>query len=233
MTAGNVLMELLQNPKEPLGLSRHSGAVLADWLEEALLSTSRQKSGEIHDAIVQLYQNTLTRCSTDVQLATQASSKADLKLRESYQMGILSLAQLLVAQGLDRKISIEFTDVLKDPANAMYIVALYEREHSNKELAKIVAQTEENVSRKLRKFREIGVSSSKKVGTTVFNSLTVTARQLVEELGLQNNRRFEVSAILNNSAMRALESKKVGVEPFMQSQMCISRPSLRHSERLG
>ncbi|MEJ3661268.1 helix-turn-helix domain-containing protein [Pseudomonas fragi] len=232
MTAGNVLMELLQNPTEPLGLSRHSGTILADWLEEAMLSASRQKSGEIHDAIVQLYESALVSCSTDVKLAIQASSKADYKLRESYQMGMLSLAQLLVAQGLDRKINSEFVEFLKDPANIAYIVALFDQPHSNKELAKIVGQTEENVSRKLRRFRELGVTSSKKVGTTVINSLTVTARQIIEDLGLQKNCKPEAPVVSRRSAICAFEIKKDSSKPYMQHQIGFSRPSLHLVERM-
>jgi DNA-binding transcriptional ArsR family regulator len=231
MTAGNVLMELLQNPTEPLGLSRHSGTILADWLEEAMLSASRQKSGEIHDAIVQLYESALVSCSADVQLAIQASSKADYKLRESYQMGMLSLAQLLVAQGLDRKVNSEFVEFLKDPANTAYIVALFDQPHSNKELSKVVSQTEENVSRKLRRFRELGVTTSKKVGTTVINSLTVTARQIIEDLGLQNGKP-EVPVVSRRSAICAFETKKDSSKPYMQHQIGFSRPSLHLVERM-
>lgn len=233
MTAGNVLMELLQNPKEPLGLSRHSGTILADWLEEAMLSASRQKSGEIHDAIVQLYQSALTRCSADVQLAVQAANKADSLHREAYQMGMLSLAQLLAAQGLDRKVSAEFNEFLNDPANVSYISALFEQSLSNKVLSKIVGQTEENVSRKLRKFRELGITTSKKVGTTVINSLSATARQIHEEQRLQKSFDAPVPKVSRDSAVVALESRKESSQPFMQRQIAFSRSVSNRAERMS
>lgn len=233
MTAGNVLMELLQNPKEPLGLSRHSGAILADWLEEAMLSASRQKSGEIHDAIVQLYQSALTRCSADVQLAVQAASKEDFSHREAYQMGMLSLAQLLAAQGLDRKVSAEFNESLNDQANALYINALFEQPLSNKVLSKAVGQTEENVSRKLRRFRELGITTSKKIGTAVINSLSATARQMLEERRLQGSIDASVPKVSRDSALIALASKKDSSQPFMQRQIAFSRSVSNRAERMS
>lgn len=229
--AGNVLIELLQNPTEPLGVSRHSGTILADWLEEAMLSASRQKAGEIHDAIVQLYESALVKCSADVHLAIQASSEADIRLRESYQMGMLSLAQILAAQGLDRKVSSEFFEFLNDPTNMAYTAALFESSYSNKELSRIVNQTEENVSRRLRKFRELGVTSSKKIGTTVINSLTVTARQIIEELGLQVKAKAEAPLVPRRSAICAFEIKKDSSKPYMQHQIGFSRPKLELVER--
>jgi DNA-binding transcriptional ArsR family regulator len=186
MTAGNILVNLLKDTKEPLGLNLHAASVLADWLEEAMVDPSRLKAGEIHDEIVQLYRHSLSQCSTEVQTAIRSNSNTDLKLSESYRMGILSLAQLIAAQSLDRKVSSEFSEILKNPANANYIMALGREPLSNKEIANKINQSEEHVSRKLKKLREYGVITSRKLGTTVINSLTATAKHVVAEEGLQN-----------------------------------------------
>lgn len=203
MTAGKVLMELLQNPKEPLGLSRHTGSVLADWLEEALLSASSQKTGEIHDALMEVFQNSLAKSSDQARSAVLSKVNSELAHRESFTLGQLSLAQLLAAQALDRRASDDFNDVLKDKANMAYFKALCEKSLTNKELSVIVAQTEENVSRKLKRFRELGIISSKKMGTAAVNSLTAAARHALEESGMlevfENERRVTSKIAVNDA----------------------------------
>ena len=216
MTAGKVLMELLQNPKEPLGLSRHTGTVLADWLEEALLSSSSQKAGEIHDALMEVFQNSLARSSDEARSAVLAKTTSEFAHRESFALGQLSLAQLLAAQALDRRASTDFNAFLEDRANLAYLKALCEEPLTNKALSTIVAQTEENVSRKLKRFRELGIVSSKKMGTAVINSLTAAARHALEEMGMvenfENERRIKSKVAVND----AFESRKQSASAYMQ-----------------
>ncbi|WHT76062.1 winged helix-turn-helix domain-containing protein [Pseudomonas rhodesiae] len=216
MTAGKVLMELLQNPKEPLGLSRHTGTVLADWLEEALLSSSPQKAGEIHDALMEVFQSSLAKSSDEVRSAVLSKTTSELAHRESFALGQLSLAQLVAAQALDRRASSDFNAFLEDKANLAYLKALCEEPRTNKALSTIVAQTEENVSRKLKRFRELGIVSSKKMGTAVINSLTAAAHHALEEMGMvgifENERRIKSKVAVND----AFECRKQSASPYMQ-----------------
>jgi len=226
MTAGKVLMELLQNPKEPLGLSRHTGSILADWLEEALLSSSSQKAGEIHDALMEVFRDSLAKSSDQVRSAVLSKVTSELAHRESFALGQLSLAQLLAAQALDRRASDEFNDFLKDKANMAYFKALSEKSQTNKELSVIVAQTEENVSRKLKRFRELGIISSKRMGTAAINSLTAAALHALEESGMlevfENERRV-TSRIAANDAFKC---RKQSASSYMQD-----RPGFSAKER--
>ncbi|EPJ8758850.1 hypothetical protein SBH91_006059 [Pseudomonas putida] len=216
MTASKVLMELLQNPKEPLGLSRHTGSVLADWLEEALLSSSSQKAGEIHDALMEVFQNSLAKSSDQARSAVLSKITSELAHRESFALGQLSLAQLLASQALDRRASDEFNDFLKDKANMAYFKALCAGSQTNKDLSLIVGQTEENVSRKLKRFRELGIVSSKRMGTAAINSLTAAARHALEESGMlevfENERRITSKVAVND----AFENRKQSASPYMQ-----------------
>ncbi|PYD04721.1 hypothetical protein DND90_11635 [Pseudomonas syringae pv. maculicola] len=216
MKAGKVLMELLQNPNEPLGLSRHTGTVLADWLEEALLSSSSQKAGEIHDALMDIFQTCLAKSSDEARSAVLSKTPYTLAHRESFTLGQLSLAQLLAAQALDRRASSDFNTFLEDTANSAYLKALCEEPRTNKALSTMVAQTEENVSRKLKRFRELGIVSSRKMGTAVINSLTAAARQTLEETGMVRN--FENERLIKSrvAVNDAFEHRKQSASPYMQ-----------------
>lgn len=213
MTAGKVLMELLQNPKEPLGLSRHAGTLLADWLEKALLSSSSQKAGEIHDALMEVFQNSLAKSSDEVRSAVLSKTNSELAHRESFALGQLCLAQLLAAQALDRRASSNFNAFLEDRANLAYLRALCEDPRTNKALSTVVAQTEENVSRKFKRFRELGIVSSKEMGTAVVNPLTAAARHALEEMGMveifENERRIKSKFAVND----AFESRMLTPTP--------------------
>ncbi|HKS15012.1 MAG TPA: helix-turn-helix domain-containing protein [Pseudomonas sp.] len=223
MTAGKVLMELLHNPREALGLSRQTGTILADWLEEALLSASNQKAGEIHDAIMEAFQSALAQCSDEAKKVILSNSKADFLLKEVYQIGQLNLAQLLAAQSLDRRVSSEFTEALTDRAHESYLKALLEAPKTNKELSITVGQAEETVSRKLKRLRELGIVYSKKVGTAVINSITAPGKQSLEELGMlqafETEQRNKSRAAVNH----AFESIKLSASPYMQDQPGFSR----------
>lgn len=222
MTAGKVLMELLQNPKEPLGLSRHTGSILADWLEEALLSSSSQKAGEIHDALMEVFRDSLAKSSDQVRSAVLSKVTSELAHRESFALGQLSLAQLLAAQALDRRASDEFNDFLKDKANMAYFKALCEKSQTNKDLSVIVSQTEEHVSRKLKRFRELGIISSKRMGTAAVNSLTAAALHALEESGMlevfENERRMTSRVAVND----AFKNRKQSASPYMQDRASFS-----------
>ncbi|MFG0272413.1 winged helix-turn-helix domain-containing protein [Pseudomonas sp. zjy_14] len=223
MTASKVLIELLQNPKEALGLSRHVRTILADWLEEAILSSSPSKAGEIHDALAEIFHSSLLRSSEDVRSVALSNKSVDDPLKQSYILGQLSLAQLLVAQALDRRASSEFTDALTDKTNANYIKALYGEPKTNKALSVIVEQTEENVSRKLKRLRELGIVYSKKMGTTVINSLTASAQSALEEIGLlktiEDERQNKARVAVND----AFEHIKQSASEYMQTRPGFSR----------
>jgi len=216
-------MELLHNPKEALGLSRQTGAILADWLEEALLSSSNQKAVEIHDAIIETFQAALAQCSEEAKKVILANGAADVLLKEVYRMGQLDLAQLLAAQSLDRRVSSEFTEALTERANLSYLKALWESPRTNKELSITVGQAEETVSRKLKRLRELGIVYSKKVGTAVMNSITASAKQSLNDLGtiqtFEAEQRFKSKAAVN----QAFENKKLSASNYMQHQPGFSR----------
>lgn len=228
MTAGKVLMELLQNPNEPLGISRHTGTILADWLEEALLSSSSQKAGEIHDALMDVFQSSLAKSSDEVRSAVLLKTTSELAHRESFTLGQLSLAQLLAAQALDRRTSAEFNTFLEERSNMAYFKAMCEEPRTNKELSTIVVQTEENVSRKLKKFRELGIVSSKKMGTSVINSLTAAAHHALEEAGIVETFEKEWRNSLKNAVNDAFECRKQSASHYMQD-----RPGFSGQDRPG
>ncbi|MNC69878.1 hypothetical protein D3C75_1206210 [compost metagenome] len=79
----------------------------------------------------------------------------------------------------------------------------------------------------------MGITTSKKVGTTVINSLSATARQIHEEQRLQKSFDAPVPKVSRDSAVVALECRKESSQPFMQRQIAFSRSVSNRAERMS
>lgn len=226
MTASSVIKDLISDPSGALGLGDYAAATIADFVEEALLSTSRTRSGEIQDALVDIYYEALRRSSEPVAAVAHGENEKATELHEAFILGQISLAQLITSQHYDHKACDVLLGVMQDDANAVFIKALYLSACNNKGLAARVNQTEENVSRRLKRLREYGITSSRKLGTSVENFLTAAARSLIEDqdiYGLKSPARARMQA----EARSALQSKRQALPEEMQQFSSFGRQALR------
>lgn len=181
MTIQNLFLDIAADPAGVLGLSPNISAIMADYVEAALASSSSERSRELERALVQLFHSSLKRCPDDVVWAIQGFEDAAMDTRAAYLMGQISLAQSLVSQNLSHKQCCDFERAVVHDLNLAYVRALYREDLSNKELVKIVGKVEESVSRRLKKLREWGITDSRKNGTSVINFLTPAAKKVFEE----------------------------------------------------
>lgn len=100
-------------------------------------------------------------------------------LADAYAMGQLSMAQQLASQAAHAGVDQDFLDAFKTGKFIPFLNALFDAELNNKELKAIVGQTEENVSRRMKELRALGISDFRKDGTLVYNFLTPVARQIM------------------------------------------------------
>lgn len=226
MIASSAIKDLLMDSEGVLGLSSETTVTLADLLEEAIGSSSKVRAGEIHDGLMGLYHAAQAQCIPEVLDAVISQPGANKGIEQAFLMGQLLLAQLLSAQHLDRKVCSEFRAILLEEGNRPFIECLYRGSFNNKALAKLVGQTEENVSRRLKKLREMGITSKRKVGTSVENFLSITAKAVIDESELFKNGVSVLSTSQTEvQAALAIETQKL--DPFMQKFSPIGRSQFR------
>lgn len=230
MTASSAIKDLLTDSEGVLGLSTETTVTLADLLEEAISSSSKARAGEIHDGLMGLYYAAYAQCMPEVLGAVTSQPGSSKETEQGFLMGQIVLAQLLSAQHLDRKVCEQFNDTLHEEANRPFIECLYRGSCNNKKLAKLVGQTEENVSRRLRKLREMGITSKRKVGTSVENFLTITAKSVIDESGLFRNG-VSILSSGQTDVEAALAIETLRLDPFMQKFSPIGRSQMSDQVR--
>lgn len=181
-TSKGIFEELGSDPAGVLGLSAEIGPVIADFLESAMLSPTKDGLEQISDELVTLFEMALDRApssSVDAVLNDASNETSD---RASYILGQLSFAQLLASSALEHKVSKSFMDAMADSVNIRYLSELAENEQTNLQLSSSVGQTVENVSRRLRKLRELGITDFRRNGVSVLNFMTPAARSIFEQM---------------------------------------------------
>ncbi|WP_122460951.1 helix-turn-helix domain-containing protein [Pseudomonas viridiflava] len=184
MTASKMFKNLFSDPTGILGLSPQLSNILADLVEESLVGSSSSRSGQIQDAVLEAYSISLAACSSPVAAVVDGLDTDPSPIAEAFVLGQMALAQLVTAQHQQHKICSGMRQVLKDETTALFVKALYFGPLNNKSLAIKVNQSDENVSRRLKKLRQLGITSSRKIGTAVENFLTAGVRGLIEDLDL-------------------------------------------------
>lgn len=183
MNNQNLFLEIASDQAGVLGLSSNIGEVITDYVERALAGSSRARSYELEQELVNLLHEVLKRCPLEALLAVQGMEDAGETAQAAYVMGQISFAQALVSQNVAHKVCDEFKAAVLHELNVDYVRALYSCDLTNKQLVGIVGKVEESVSRRLKKLREWGITDSRKQGVNVINFLTPAARKVFENSG--------------------------------------------------
>lgn len=207
----NVLRGLSALEVPPADIPDEIWSVIAEQLEDAIISHSRGELHEFSDALAELWAKLLATAPSsvgDAVLHNQKSSELT-----SYWLGQLSFAQLLALQTAEKRTHEEFINDMNSDIYKKYVTALSERELTGRDLAVAVKESEESVSRKLKVLRELGITDYRVIGTSRQNFLTPPARLVVQKL-IDN----DLTSKLEKPKNAMLERYKTKcVSPFMQS----------------
>ena len=227
MSAQNPLIAFAADSAKPFGLGSHFESVLADFLEEAVMAKSRYRSVEIASQIEALLNECMMIAQPSVAVAAIHPDDASLELREAYIVGQLSLAQTVMSSHLNKKTCSRFLSTITDETNLKYVMALLEKEQSNKDLASVVSHSEEHTSRKLKDLRELGIIDSYKTGKWSINFLTSAALGVIAEYNLTGSN-------INNAnnaagANKVFEHASSTLSPVMRSHTPLGRKKERYA----
>lgn len=174
--------ELASDPAGALGLSAEIGPIIADYLESAMLSPSRDGLEQVSDELVCLFENLIRRAPKVSVESVLGDDSADINNRASYVLGQVSFAQLLASSALEHKVSKRFLEAMSDSVNLKYLSEMRDREITNVELSEKVGQTVESVSRRLKRLRQLGITDFRRNGVSVLNFMTPPAVSLFDEM---------------------------------------------------
>lgn len=177
-TSKGFFEEIAGDPAGVLELSTEIGPVIADFLESAMLSPTRDGLEQISDELIRLFEVAIQRApkaSVDSILNEEQLHTSD---RASYMLGQISFAQLMASSALEHKVSKKFLDAMADSVNFKYLAELASGERTNIQLSESVGQTVENVSRRLKRLRELGITDFRRNGVSVLNFMTPPAMSL-------------------------------------------------------
>ncbi len=174
------LSSIIAAPQEPLELIPEVGKVIAAHLESAVIDKGRKSLEQISKELIDVFYTALSK-SPDAAKAAVLNEGCGADVRSSFVLGQLSFAQALAGQFLEHRAGDEFHSVINDSANKDYFIALLKSDMTNTDLAVAVSQRAETVSRKLKKFRELGVTDFRRDGVKVVNFLCPLSRANLEE----------------------------------------------------
>ncbi|MBK5549319.1 hypothetical protein JFU49_03330 [Pseudomonas sp. TH03] len=152
---------------------------LAERMERAITGASRQPlqvlSIKLNDAF------DISYCLAAPETRKSLRDQVPGSILQAYRLGQLNYAQSVAAKAADRRVSDEFIAEFNKPKYKACIKALWHRELNCGDLARATNESEENISRKLKLLRELGVTDFWREGTSLYNFLTPAARALVPE----------------------------------------------------
>lgn len=180
-TGQEFLSRLISNENFPLDLVPEAGRIIAAHLESAVLDNSRESLERLSKELVDIFYSALSKASASTKAAV-VNEGADDDARSSFVLGQLSIAQSLAGLFLEHRAGEDFNLAINETTNKDYFLALLSSDMTNTELAAVVSQRTETVSRKLRKFRELGVTEYRRDGVKVINFLSPVARARLEEV---------------------------------------------------
>lgn len=156
-------------------LDRADQANLAERVEEALHGGAPELSGLSRQlgALVSRHAKALPK--------PDGTDDANQLLRLAYQAGLLGFAQLLAAQAAAKRAPDRVQDIARSAPLAPYMAKLSKGELTNSQLAEVTGETDETVSRKLKKLRRYGLTAFRRDGRVTANYLTPLGRLLVSD----------------------------------------------------
>ncbi|MFC5389884.1 hypothetical protein U0030_02225 [Brevundimonas bullata] len=153
---------------------------IADRLEAALAAEDNAVLEQISARLEDAVRNWAAAASEDARKALRGDADAKPDLAHLLATGRLAFAQNLAARALDKRAADDFYEVIADRKYQPYICALMSGPKSGVELAGLVNETQETVSRKVQFLEEHDVVRRRKMGQLTVNLLTPGARQYAE-----------------------------------------------------
>ena len=172
--------DLAPSPDSPLGVNPAISSVVATYLSEAIINSSRSYLAEITDDVTALFQESVKVAPEEVVDAAFDEEALD-GLRSAFMLGQFSFAQLISGLLLSRRIDDSGKEEMLDSVARKYLCSLYHADATNTQLAEITGYRVETVSRRLRKLRELGLVDYRREGVSVLNFLTPYARVMLEK----------------------------------------------------
>lgn len=193
-----------------IGLANRLEEAIADRSREALDNLKLQLSDALRWAV-----RTAPKAAAD----TAAGRAPSIELEAAYMLGQLGFAQMLAAQVAERRPSTEALEGLRSAPYAPYLRALATHELTGSDLAEIVGERVETVSRKLRAMRDLGLVEARREGVNIFNSLSPFARAAIEDAGGIPEPETPVTA-----GQRRLRGERDQLPAIMQRTPSFARP---------
>lgn len=184
-------------------LTKSELAAFAEQIEDALAAHG---GGILHEVVAKLeaaFRGSLQAAPAKIAAMVRRGESCEPEF-VAYQLGQLSFGHAIVAQASERRACNEFADKLLSNKYQLYFKALSTRDISGVELASIVRETEETVSRKMKELRAIGAADFYKEGTKTVHFMTPAAMSLVD-----TKDDFELS----NAVLTRIQN----LPPYMQS----------------
>ena len=172
--------DLAPSAHSPLGVNPSISSVVATYLSEAIINSSRGYLADISDDVTALFQESVKVASEEVVNAA-FDEDANNGLRSAFMLGQFSFAQLISGALLSRRMDDSGKEEMLDSVARKYLCSLYHADATNTELAEITGYRVETVSRRLRKLRELGLVDYRREGVNVLNFLTPYARAKLEK----------------------------------------------------
>lgn len=179
-------------------LNPASAAVLADKIEVAVASGSRDDLAEIAARIEKAYKY-LYKNHAEAREFLLKYETAHQPQKALYSMGQLSFASRIVSQVLQRRECKAFTELMT--TFSKYIEILSKQECSGVELADKLHVAPETVSRNLKRLRDAGIAEFRREGTLLINFLTPAAKSAIAhapEVVNQKNLKSALSSLTRN-----------------------------------
>lgn len=211
---------------------RADHANLADRLEEALHGGAL----ELKELARHLGVLAATRATALHKANNGKGLESDLSSDLAYQAGVLGFAQLMAAQAATKRAPDRVQDVARSIPLAPYVAELQCGERTNSRLAELTGETEETVSRKLKKLRRHGITAFRRDGRLTTNYLTPLGRALA---GLTGNSTVEddhgksqivESKLLKQVLVRELEAR-VQPDPHLRDLAILGADSEAYEPR--
>lgn len=217
-----LLAQLLEKGVTPSRLPTNLESVIAERLEEALAASGRSDLDDIQTALADFFHALLARAPEETAASVRGGQGANDEGVAAFWLGQIAFAQHLAAHAAERRADDRFVGIFANPSLAAYIRALATSDHTGKELAAVLNQREETVSRRLGELRELGVVDYRRDGTRFYNFLTPQARAAMKDLG-----DAEALAHRDPVKVRMMKKRQQGTsEPFRMRQTLSANPVL-------
>jgi hypothetical protein len=193
---------------------------VAERLDESLNAPSRKSLGALASQLEGLYDKLNATVPDEVNAALLGDYDRNGPVAAAFSLGQISFAQLLAAQGFERRTCDEFVTWVNDHRFKGYVQALAGGRLTCLELAHVRSERIETVSRKLKLMRELGISDFRKEGTRIYNFLTPAARSIASEFIKDEGLTIQKESPLQSLVVTRLQQK---TSDFMQKSTSFAR----------